>query len=1036
MKYTNYNHNELEPEILKYWEKNKVLEKLRKKNENGKKWSFLQGPPYTSGKVHLGTSWNTALKDIILRYKRTQGFCVWDRNGFDVHGLPTAHKVMAKHKLKTKEDIEEFGIGKFIKECTAFSLEMGEQMANDFKRIGCTLDYSDSYMALKNEYMEGEWWLVKQAWDKKRLYLGDKSMTWCGNCETALAKHECEYKELEEESIFLKFKVKNTKNEYLIIWTTTPWTIPFNLAIMVNPELDYVKAKVKDEVWIVGKGLVGPLVQSIVGEKLEILEEFKGKELEGMKYEHPWTKDIPQLKEMEGKYPKLHTVLLSEQYVDFTAGSGLVHCAPGCGPEDQEVGKEVGLPAFNNLTEKGIFPEEIGEKFAGRTAKVHDKMFIEDMRKDDFLIATTKVEHDYPTCWRCHQPVIFKTTKQWFFKIEDLRQAMIDENQKVKWVPKTQAFDAWTSHLKDNSITRQRYWGTPVPIWECADCDNIEVIGSVKELKEKAEKVPEDIHRPWIDEVTWKCKCKKGVMKRIPDIIDVWIDAGTAGWNCFYYPQREDYMKDFFPADLILEATEQVRLWFSMLSICSQLAMDKNCYKNVYMYGMLRGVDGEKMSKSLGNIISQDEMVEKHGADVLRYYMCQTNAGQDIKFSWEGATLKERYLQILWNIHKLLINLAKENKVNPFELKAAGKLNVEEKYILSKLNSTIKRVEELFDSYRLDETILPLEELFLELSRTYVQMVRDKSSVGSEEEKKVCVYTIGKVLLEELKMFNIIAPFVTEAIYLNLKDEFGLKEDSLSHYAWPKLEKDKIDSLLEEEMDVAKEIIQAALHAREKSQLGLRWPIKEIVVETKNEKVVKAAEKLKSIILKQTNAKELKVVEELSGVKVSVKPDFKKIGPEFGALSSEVIAKLSLDSSETVLGHLEKESKYSFEIAGKLINITKDMLLIEREVPEEYKDGEIRLGVVYINVERDEELELEGYAREVTRQIQSLRKKAGLEKLDQIQLKIDSKLELAKFSKEIQEKVGASSIEFCSTENKVEEFKVKSEKFKVWFKKV
>ncbi len=1050
MRFQTYNPVEFEPEIQKYWEKNRIIDKLRKRNKSGQKWYFLQGPPYTSGRVHLGTAWNTMLKDMALRYKRARGFNVWDRNGYDVHGLPTEHKVMAKYNLKTKEDISKFGVDRFVKECTKFSIGMGEQMTADFQRMGSTLDYTDSYMALTNEYMEGEWWLIQQAHRKKKLYLGEKVMTWCANCETAVSKHECEYKNLEEDSIFLKFKVKGRKNEYLIIWTTTPWTIPFNLGIMVNPELDYVKAKVGDEIYILGKGLAAPLVQAVLNKKLTVLEEFKGRKLLGLEYTHPWENIIPQFKELKKEFSKVHTVVLSTEYVDFSAGSGLVHMAPGCGPEDYEVGKEYGIPPFNNLNEKGEFTEEI-PAFKGRVAKADDKQFISDLKKAGALLETTKVEHEYPSCWRCHLPLIFRLTKQWFFKLEDLKEVMLKGNKKVNWVPQTAAFDSWTANLKDNSITRQRFWGTPVPIWRCSseDCGSVEIIGSIKELKAKAGKIPDNLHKPWIDKVKWKCsKCKNGIMERVPDVIDVWIDAGTCSWNCLYYPQKENLLKDFYPADLILEATEQVRLWFSMLSICSQLGFGSNCYKNVYMHGMLMGIDGQKMSKSLGNIISPFELVDKHGADVLRYYMCQTNAGQNINFSWDEVALKARYLQILWNIHRLLINLSKENKVTPYKLdekKVSRGINVEEKYILSKLNSTIKKVTELFDQYRLDETIAPLEELFLELSRTYIQMVRDKSAIGTKAEKEACIYTIGHVLLESIKMFSIIAPFVSEMIFLNLKDEFGLKEESISHCAWPEINKRLINEESEKQMETAQQIIQAALNAREKAKLGLRWPVKELLVVSRREEVKEAVAKLRDVVRVQTNAKEIEVVEHLPELRMKVRPDYALIGPAYGELSPQIIAKLAIDSPETIMGHIDKKGAYTFDINGREVKIGKEMLIIEHDVPEHYKETEFRGGFAYVNVERTEELEAEGYARELMRQVQSLRKKAGLEKTDNIALfvKVSEKmnLRLKRFVNDIKEKVGAGKIAISSSDTpegykESADFKVKEEKFNVWFEKI
>ncbi|MBU0470261.1 MAG: isoleucine--tRNA ligase [Nanoarchaeota archaeon] len=1050
MKFPDYKHEDIEPQIQDFWQKKKIVEKLRKKNEKGKKFNFLQGPPYTSGRVHLGTAWNTVLKDMALRYKRSQGFNVWDRNGYDVHGLPTEHKVTAKYNLKTKEDIEAFGIDKFVQECIKTSLELADFMTTDFSRMGCTLNYSDSYMALKEDYMDGEWWLVKQAWKKNRLYLGEKVMTWCGDCETALAKHECEYQNVTEKSIFLKFKLKGKKSEYLVIWTTTPWTIPYNLGVMVNPELDYVKVKVDDELWILGKSLAGPFVQSLLNKNLKVVEEFKGEELLGIEYEHPFADKIPQYKELKKQHPRVHTIVLSSEHVDFTAGTGLVHMAPGCGPEDYEVGREYDIPPFNTLNQHGELTEM--PSFKGRKAKKDDQKFIDDLEKAGALVTTSDVEHDYPHCWRCHHGVVFRTTKQWFFKIEDLRDKMVKANQKVNWIPKTQAFDSWTAHLKDNSITRQRFWGTPVPIWKCSneDCEEVEVLGSKKELEEKAGKnnVPKDIHRPWIDEVKWNCKKCKGKMTRIPDILDVWIDAGTASWNCLYYPQEEEFLKQYYPADLILEATEQVRLWFSMLSICSQLGFDSNCYKNVYMHGMLNDIDGKKMSKSLGNIISPYELIDKHGADGLRYYMCQTNAGKDVNFSWDECKTKARNLHILWNIHKLLINLARENKVNPFKLDAEiihNVMGVEEHYIISKLHSTVNEVGKLFDAYRLDETIAPLEDLYLELSRTYVQMVRDKSALGEDQDKEVVMYTIGHVLLETMKMFSIVAPFISEAMYLNLKEEFGLKEESITHYQFPSFEGKQINPQLEKQMDVAKSVIQGALAAREKAKIGLRWPVKEVVVVSSNEEVLSAVEELRDIIKKQTNAKSITVLSKLPGVVAKVKSDFGKIGQAYGELSPQIITRLTVDSPETILGHIEKEGFYKFNVEGKEVRIIKDMLNVERDVPAPFVESELRNGLVYVNTERSEELEAEGYAREIMRHVQALRKKAGFQKLDEIILFLKTSAEmkprLEKFRLDIEEKVGAEKMEISNL-NPVKKhehnssFKVKEEEFEVWFNKI
>ena len=1049
--FTEYNFKELEPQILKYWSEKQVVEKLRERK--GPKFYFLDGPPYTSGKFHLAHAWNYALKDIAVRYKRMQGFKVWDRNGFDVHGLPTEHKVMEKFKLEYKEDIQKFGVDKFVKECESYCLEMVEVMTKDLKRMGVTLDTSNPYMALKNEFMEGEWALMKKAYDTQRLYYGEKVLTWCQHCETAVAKHECEYKTVKENSIFLKFPLKNKKNEYLIIWTTTPWTIPFNLAVMVGPEIDYVKVDVGGEKWILAKALANVVVSAVAGRSMKVLEEFKGEKIEGLEYTHPLEKYLPIYTELKKKHPKVHTVILSDKYVDTSAGSGLVHAAPGCGPEDQEACKPYDIPPYNTLDEKGYYPHNMN-KFSGWRAKVDDAQFIEALKQEGVLIETTEVEHEYPHCWRCYNPVVFRITFQWFFKVEDLRETILKGNKKVCWVPDTanNAYKSWIRNLKDNSVTRQRYWGTPAPIWKCQKCENVIVIGSKKELQELGGKVPKNLHLPWIDAVELKCNCKsKGaakcndIMKRIPDVIDVWVDAGTVSWNCLDNDAKK--MKEFYPADLILEAKEQTRLWFSMLSICSYIYLGENAFKNVYVYGMLNDIDGKKMSKSLGNIISPYELIDKHGVDVLRYYMCQNNAGQDINFSWDECAMKARYLHIVLNIHKLLISLANENKLNPFKLEGKRIKNVlglEERYIFSKLHSTIKEVTNLFETYRYDETILPLENLYLELSRTYVQMVRDKSTIGDEQDKETVIYTIGEVLLECLKMFQIIAPFVSEAIYLNLREQFDLKPISISHYSWPQHEDSLINKALETDVEEAFRLIQAALNAREKAKLGLRWPIKEIVIESSNKDLAKVVSRLKEIILKQTNAKEIRVIENLPEVKLKVKPEFGKIGPAFGALSPQVIAKLTMDSPQTILSHINKENFYPFTVQGKEVKITRDMIQIEREVSAKYKAAESKNAMVYVNVERNEELEAEGYARELMRNIQQLRKNAGFQKLDDINLVIKvsehMKKMVEKYKLDIREKVGADKLDLSLVDpsKKYEhhsDFSVKSEKFVAWFDK-
>ncbi len=1042
MRFEEFKPQEMEEQILQFWDKEKTLEKLRKKNKKGPKFYFLEGPPYTSGQLHLGHAWNMSLKDMVLRYKRMNGFNVWDRMGYDMHGLPTEQKVMAKFNLKTKEDIEQFGIEKFMKECELFCLEMMKIMNEDFKRLGATLDFSNPYQPIKNEFMEAEWWLIKTAHEKKRLYEGLRTMHWDAATQTAVAKHELEYKQITDTAIYVKFPLKNKENTYFIVWTTTPWTIPLNLAIMVNPDLDYLEVSVGKEHWILGKELLTTIMRKTHNEKFVVRKEYKGKELEGIEYNHPLEikeflpKDLQQNK-------RLFTILLSSEYVDATSGSGLVHCAPGCGPEDYEVGHFYHLPPFNCVNELGLF-ENFGP-FTNLKAKLDDKKFIELIDEKGVLLAKEAYVHEYPHGERSHQPIIFRTTKQWFFKVEDLKEKMIKENEQVYWNPQAakNAFRSWLENLRDNSITKQRYWGTPVPVWVAEDGDYI-VVGSIKELEKLSKMKVKSLHIPHIDKITIT-KDKK-IYRRIPDVLDVWIDAGSASWNCLNYPHEKKLFKALFPSDFILEGKDQIRGWFNLLMVASYLTFERTPFKNVVMHGFLNDVNGVKMSKSIGNIISPTEVTSKHGADVLRNYMSQTSAGEDINFSWDECAVKERQLQVLWNIHKFLISLSQENNFNPSKVnikKIIQSCEIEEKYILSKLHRTISKVTTLLEEYKLNEIIAPLEELYLELSRTYIQAIREKSSTGSSKEKEMCIVTIYHVLFEALKMFSIIAPFNCEAMYLNLKEAFSLKEKSISHYTWPTSEQKLINLNLEESMDIAKNILQAALQAREKAKLGLRWPIKELIVATTNEKIVKAVQNLEDLLKKQINCKDVKVTDSFAQVKKKVKADYAKLGPVFGKLSPQIIAKLSSDSAQTILNHIEKQGAYIFKLDGKEIKITKDMLVIEEELPLHYVVGEAKELRVYLNKERSEELEIEGFARELMRNIQQIRKEAGMQKTDVISLHLqvpEQKIELVKWKETISEKVGAKEIKIETVPStkkleRSEECTIKGVRFVVSFTK-
>ena len=1003
-----YNPQEVESEILSFWEENNIYGQIKERNKGRKVFYFLDGPPYTSGRIHIGQAWNKSLKDMVLRYKRFQGFDVWDRPGYDMHGLPTAHKVEQKFGIKNKNEIASFGFARFIEECRNLALTNLELMNKDFTRLGVWMDFANAYKTIDNTFMEGEWWLIKKAHEHKRLYEGLKTIHWCAHCATALAKHELEYQNVTDTSVFVKFKVK--ENEYLIIWTTTPWTLAFNLGVMVNPDLEYVRAQVENEVWILSKALCSVFISGVAGKKFEIIEEFKGEQLHGLKYEHPWESEIEEFKTISS--PKKHTVVLSSEYVDTSAGTGLVHMAPGCGPEDFEVGHREGLPPFNNIDEFGVFPQSMG-KFSGLHAKTNDKKFIEAL--SDHLIETSEVEHEYAHCWRCKNPVIFRTTKQWFFKVEDLKERMRELNKKVKWQPEwagSRWFDSWINNLRDNGITRQREWGTPLPIWRCNHCHDYDVIGSIQELQLKAGKIPEDLHRPYIDEVKFKCKCGQE-KTRIPDILDVWIDAGTASWSCLNFPQEKEKFDMMFPADFILEGKDQIRGWFNLLTVASMVALNANSYKAVFMHGFVQDSEGRKMSKSLGNVISPYEVIDKFGADTLRYYMIGGSLpGIDINYTFNDMKVKNKNIVVFWNIHQYLLDLATQLNADP--KKPILAFSLEEKYMLSRLHSTIKEVTHMYEEYRLNEIPSKVEELYLELSRTYLQLTREKVAFGNQEDKETVLRVTYRVLMDCLVLLAPVIPFITEKMYQNLRNDFTLPEESVHFMLWPKSEEKYIDVKLQEDMNIASQVIQSILAGREKLNIGVRWPLAQVTVVATDPIIKGAIHHLSEVIKVQTNVKKIEVHDTLSEIKSSLKADAKTIGKDFGSMTPKIIAKLSTESAEAVKHHLQKESKYLMTVEGKEVELKPEHVVFTRDVPDHLVEIEMRNARVYLEKRMTAELEVEGFARELMRNIQSARKEKGLEKKDRIKLVIvceeDFEEIIEPWSKQIQERVGAEAI--------------------------
>ncbi|MBN2567339.1 isoleucine--tRNA ligase [Candidatus Woesearchaeota archaeon] len=1046
-----YDPQEIEAGILRHWRKEQTYQKAKDRGKGKPQWYFLDGPPYTSGKVHIGTAWNKSLKDAILRYKRMKGLDVWDRAGYDMHGLPTENATLRKLGIETKEEVERLGVPRFIGECKRLCVENMLLMNEDFQRLGVWMDFEGAYQSISKEFMEGEWWLIRKAHENGRLYEGLRTMTWCPISESALAKHELEYRTVEDDSIFVKMLIEGTEDEYLVIWTTTPWTIPFNLAIMAGPDIDYVKVKVEGtgEKWVVASKLIGVFMGGVVDRKYEVVEEMKGTDLEGLRYVHPFYEDLRNVYDpIITASKKAFSVLLSSEYVDTSAGTGLVHCAPGCGPEDYEIGYRNGIPAFNTIDTKGVFPEEMGP-FAGWTAKKDDPRFIEHLERKGALIATTRVEHEYAHDWRHHKPVIFRTTKQWFFRIEDLKEKMIAANKDISWVPESafNAFESWLTNLRDNSISKQRYWGTPLPIWRNEDDpDDYIVVGSAAELERLSGTKVDDLHIPAVDPVI--IRKGKRTYRRVPDILDVWVDAGTVSWNCLDFPHRKDLFERLFPADFILEGKDQFRGWFNLLLVASMVSMERPSFRNVYVHGFVQDAQGRKMSKSLGNYILPSEVVDTYGADAFRYYTIGgSKAGIDLNYNFDDLRIKQRNLGILWNLSRFVIDYAAQLGKNPLDLDRGlleKDLGTEERHMLSRMHSAIRKAGDLFEQYRIDEVPAVVEDLFLELSRGYIQFVREKAQGDDGNEQELVLHTIFSVLDTALTLFAPIAPFITERIFLNLKGLFGLPGKSVHLRAWPEADVARIDRALEKEMAIAEEVIQSALNARERANLGVRWPAKELVLTTTDRGIIAAVERMRDLIKGQVNAKDITIVPSFHAVRLSVRPDYRQIGPDFGERAPRIIAKLASESAATILSHIERERKHLMRVDGEEVAIVKEHLIVERTVDDRYVESPTRHGFVYLDTLRDDELDGEGFAREIMRRTQALRKKAGLEKRDRIDLFLRLGKGLYRLvkphEKAIAGKTGASRIQLATEDLKgdwehASEQKVKGERFDIYLKK-
>lgn len=1007
-----YNPQALEEKIETFWKENDIYNKVKKARETGPDYYFLDGPPYVSGAIHLGTAWNKIIKDMVIRFRTMQGYNVRRQPGFDMHGLPIEVKVEQALGLKYKKDIEEkVGVENFIKKCREFALTNLKIMTEQFKMLGVWMDWDNPYMTIKNEYIESAWFTLKKAWEKGLLEKDQRVLHWCPRCETALAEHEVrgEYKIREDPSIYVKFPVEGKENEYLLIWTTTPWTLPANLAVTVHPEYEYAKVRVlldgKEEYWIIARALVERVLDE-VNAKGEIVEEFKGEDLEGLRYVHPFLDEYPRQKEFREKYEWAHRVILGE-HVTLGEGTGLVHTAPGHGEEDFEIGKQYGLPIYSPLDDEGRYVEG---KWEGKFVKDADPEIIEYLKEKGFLVKAGTIEHKYPHCWRCKTPLIFRATDQWFLKISKVKEKIIEENDKnVTWYPDWVKirYDNGVMNSGDWCISRQRYWGIPLPIWVCESCGNVHVVGSFEELKEMSKEPIEkdfhevDLHKPWVDTVVLKCPKCGGDMKRVKDVLDVWFDSGIASWASLDYPRRKDLFERLWPADFIVEGEDQVTKWFYSQQAASVVAFDTVPYKKVAMHGYVLDEKGDKMSKSLGNIIRPEEVVQKEGRDPFRFYMLwATTPWENLRFSWKGLAQVKRMLNILWNVYILASTyMSLDNfdptKLNPEELP----FREEDRWILSRVNSLIDAVEDGIETFYLTRATRAIEYFVIEdLSRWYVRLIRKRLWIEKDDPDKLAAYwTLWKVFDVLLRLMAPFTPYITEEIYQNLIRPFSEKE-SVHLEDWPKRDERWVDEELEKEMEIVRRIVEAGSAARQRAKIKLRYPVRQILIETEDELTKKAVERLNRLLRDQLNAKEVKIAKVEREIRI--KPDFAKLGPHFKG-DAKLIAKWIDEQNDRELYEKLMQGKLKVEIEGKEFTIEREHIVVEEELPDFLVGEEFDHGKIFVDKTLTRELMMEGLAREFVRRIQEMRKHLDLDVNDKIVVYIETTEENRELLKEM-----------------------------------
>ena len=987
---TSLNFVDREKAVEKFWEDNNIFKKSMEHRKEGETYTFYDGPPTANGKPHIGHVETRTIKDMIPRYRTMKGYMVPRKAGWDTHGLPVELEVEKLLGLDGKEQIEEYGLAPFIDKCKE-SVWKYKGMWEDFSRtVGFWADMDNPYVTYDDNFIESEWWALKTIWDKGLLYKGFKIVPYCPRCGTPLSSHEVAqgYKAVKERSAIVRFKVKG-EDAYFLAWTTTPWTLPSNVALCVNPEETYLKVKAADGyTYYIAKALADKVLGRLAEEgkdAYEVLETYVGKDLEYKEYE-PLYKCAGDAAKKQKK--KAHFVTC-DGYVTMTDGTGIVHIAPAFGEDDSRIGRNYELPFVQFVDGKGDLTAET--PYAGKFVKDADPLVLKDLDAEGKLFDAPKFEHDYPFCWRCDTPLIYYARDTWFIKMTAVRDKLVKNNDTVNWIPESIGkgrFGDWLKNVQDWGLSRNRYWGTPLNIWEC-ECGCRHAIGSIEELKSMSDNCPDEIelHRPFIDAVTIKCpECGKQ-MHRVSEVIDCWFDSGSMPFAQWHYPfENADIFEKHFPADFISEAVDQTRGWFYSLMAISTLLFDKAPFKNVIVLGHVQDKDGQKMSKSKGNAVDPMDALNKYGADAIRWYFYSNSAPWLPNRFHEDAVIEcqRKFLGTLWNTYAFYVLYANIDNFNPLEHELDyEKLSLMDKWLLSKLNSTVKAVDENLAAYKIPETTRVLEEFVDDLSNWYVRRGRERYWAKGMEQDKVNAYMTLYTALVTISMTAApLIPFMAEDIYQNLVRSID-KDAPLSVHLceFPKVEEKMIDTDLEAAMDEILKIVVLGRAARNTANIKNRQPIGTMYVKAAKE----LTEDETAIVKDELNIKNVVFTEDIASFSsYTFKPQLRTVGPKYGKQLGGIKAYLSSVDGNAAMAELKEKGALTFDVNGTEVSLAEEDLLIDIAQTEGYvteADGAV---TVVIDTNLTEELLEEGFVREIVSKIQTMRKEAGFEVMDKI----------------------------------------------------